>query len=273
MNLAICYYEMPAGSDEEEESTGDQKPMQICVTTPSNTETSLNCQEALFVPNQPVSSSYTAEIRFHPELTLERSNLNVDEFLLEAEAQENRHLSLWEDYFRQTAFSSHMDELDFNTATPAGKLSTETLCSLATTVLQQMANEKGVKTIECLTLPCVSLSFMQNVSQKIAGVVPPSLCIKEIVIPFTKGKIPNERVQAFSITAVAENLSTCHPLCLSFVATDQSTPLGNVSDLKEKLANSMGRRNWNPKITFCVYSPEGNRFVTTLTHPPYSNHF
>ena len=267
---------MLTGSDEEDQLLNElQPPLHASVidgTAPSGSGTPHHSQASFTVASQPVSSSHTAEPSSHPQPLLERSNLNVDEFLLEAEAQENHHLTVWNVHFNQTAFSSHMEELDFNTATPAGKLSAETLCSLTTRVLKQMGKEKGVKTIRGLTLPCVSLSYMQNASQKIAGAVPPSLHIKEFVIPFTTGEIPNDKVQTFSITTVAENLSTCHPLCLSFVATDRSTPPGYERELKAKLSASMSRKGWNPKITYSVCSPEGTGTITTLTDPPYSTY-
>ena len=181
---------------------------------------------ALSTPRIPTATRLTAEASFLPpppeDSSLERSNLNVDEFMLEAKAKQNLLLSLWKVHFNRTVFSSHMDELDFNTATLTNKLSTEMLCSLATRVVQQLGKEKGVRTIECLTLPCATLSFMQIASLKIASVLLSTLHIKQYVIPFTIGDIPNDRVLMFSIITVAENLTNCRPLCLKFVCTEQS---------------------------------------------------
>ena len=203
---------------------------------------------------------------------IERSNLNVDEFMLEAKAKQNLLLSLWKVHFNRTVFSSHMDELDFNTATLTNKLSTEMLCSLATRVVQQLGKEKGVRTIECLTLPCASLSFMQIASLKIAGVVLSTLHIKQFVIPFVIGDIPNDRVLMFSVIAVAENLTNCHPRCLKFVCSEKcTTQLGCIGILKEKLANAMIKKGWNPKITYCLATDDGSETTVTLTDPPYSS--
>ena len=272
-------------SDEEQSSTREHVPMTAAgdttnegVSPPQQSIGSSNqaYQSSASVSNQ--LSSLVAEASSHPQdvqfsQSLDRSNLNVDEFLLEAKAEQNLLIGVWSVHFNQTTFSNHMDELDFNSATLAGKLSAGALCSLATNVVQRMGKEKGVKTIESLTFPCVSLSLMQIASQKIAGVVSPSLHIKEFVIPFTAGEIPNDRVQTFSITTVAENLSTCHPLCLRFVATDQSTPPSDEMALKEKLVRSMRRRRWNPKITYRFHPTEGSssHTVLTLTDPPYSS--
>ena len=202
--------------------------------------------------------------------TLERSNLNVDEFMLEAKAKHNLLLGIWKVHFNRTVFSSHMDELDFNTATLTKKLSTGILCSLATRVVQQLGEEKGVMRIECLTLPCVALSFMQVASLKIASVVPSSLHIDQFVIPFTTGDIPNARVLMFSIVAVAESLVTCQPSCLKFVCTEHHNQLGDVTAIKEKLANSSKRKGWNPKIIYCHAIGDREVVVATLTDPPYS---
>ena len=93
------------------------------------------------------------------------------------------------------------------------------------------------------------------------------------MIPFTIGDIPNDRVLMFSIITVAENLTNCRPLCLKFVCTEQSTTtqLGDTRILKEKLANSMLRKGWNPKITYCLATHDGSESTVTLTDPPYSS--